>query len=230
MTFEKQSDSNFLNLINPFLKMGLALGLITLSLFLTQIPSMLVLISGVLLLIFQVKVPLSLLIYGLLSLTLFALSSAWLSGDWYQSILSTLRLMAILLPAPILALTTPPSQLIRSLQQVRLPSFVTLSLTLIWRFFPIMQQELQRIWEANQLRGIDLKRQPRQWFSGLIVPLVFQMVVYADEVTIGLQTRGYSPTAPRSNSQPNRWRKVDTLFSLIALLWLGLISYLEWSN
>nr|MDJ0726168.1 energy-coupling factor transporter transmembrane component T [Prochloraceae cyanobacterium] len=82
--------------------------------------------------------------------------------------------------------------------------------------------------EANQLRGIDLKRQPSKWFSGLIVPLVFQMVVYADEVAIGLETRGYSPIASRSNSKPNRWHKADTFFAAIALLWLGLIGYLEW--
>jgi len=227
---QQQSHSSFLKGINPFLKIGLSLVLITLSLLLEQIPSMLVLVGGVSILLFQVKVPWSLLVYSFLTLTVFALLSAWLSGNWYQSAFSTLRLLAILLPAPILALTTPPTDLIRSLQQARLPSFLTLSLTLIWRFFPLMQQELQRIWEANQLRGIDLKRQPRQWFPGLIVPLVFQMVVYADEVTIGLQTRGYSPTASRSNSRPIRWRKMDTLFCLIALLWLGLISYVEWGS
>jgi energy-coupling factor transport system permease protein len=228
VNFKRQPRSNFLGLINPFLKMGLSLVLISLSLFLKQIPAMLVLVGVVLLLLWQIKIRPLLLLYGLLTLTVFALSSTWLLGDWSKAIVSTLRLLALLLPAPVLALSTPPAALIRSLQAARLPSFLTLSLMLIWRFFPLMQQELQRIWEANQLRGIDLKRQPGQWFSGLIVPLVFQMVIYADEVTIGLQTRGYSPTAPRSNSQPNRWRRVDTLFCLMALLWLGLIGYLEW--
>ncbi|MFB6277713.1 MAG: energy-coupling factor transporter transmembrane protein EcfT [Halothece sp.] len=228
MTFKQHRNFTFLRRINPFLKMGLSLVLIVFSLFLEQIPAMLLLVGVVLLLMTQLRVPLSLLLYSLLTLIVFALFSAWLSGDWSQSLFSTLRLLAISLPAPILALTTPPADLIRSLQQAQLPSFLTLSLTLIWRFFPLMQQELQRIWEANQLRGIDLKRQPQQWFSGLIVPLVFQMVVYADEVTIGLETRGYSPSAPRSNSRPNHWQTLDTLFCAIALLWLGLIAYLEW--
>ncbi|NET61801.1 MAG: energy-coupling factor transporter transmembrane protein EcfT [Symploca sp. SIO2E6] len=222
-----QPQHNLLTPINPFLKMGLSFLLITLALFLKDIVAMLVLVGGLLLLLTQVKVRPALLLHALISLTIFTLSSAWLLGDWPKAALSTLRLLAILLPAPVLALTTPPADLIRSLQVVRLPSFLTLSLMLIWRFFPLIQQEMQRIWEANQLRGINLSRQPAKWFSGLIVPLVFQMVTYADEVTIGLQTRGYSPTAPRSNSKPLRWQLRDTLFCVGTLLWLSLMVYLE---
>ncbi len=213
---------------NPFLKIGLSFALITLALFLKQIPSMLALVGGVLLLLLQFRVRPAVLLYCLLTLTVFALSSTWLLGDGVKAIFSTLRLLAIVLPAPVLALSTPPADLIRALQATRLPSFLTLSLMLLWRFFPLMQQELQHILEANQLRGVDLRYHPRQWFSGLLVPLIFQMVTYADEVTIGLQTRGYSPHAPRSNSKPIRWHRTDTLFCLIAGLWFGLICSLEW--
>ena len=217
-----------INRVNPFLKIGLSLILLGFALFVEQGLALLLLVGGLLLLLTQIRVPLWVWIYGLLTLTIFTATSAWLLGNWAEAALSTLRLLAIVLPSPILTLTTPPADLIRALQTVRLPSFLTLGLMLIWRFFPLMQQELQRIWEANQLRGIALGRRPRQWFSGLMVPLVFQMVAYADEVTIGLQTRGYSPTEPRSNSKPMRWRWVDTVFCLVAWVWLGGIGYLEW--
>ncbi|NEQ42824.1 MAG: energy-coupling factor transporter transmembrane protein EcfT [Leptolyngbya sp. SIOISBB] len=221
---------NVLAQVNPFLKIGLSFGIIGVALILQQTSAMTGLVSGLLflLLLAQLRIsPLGLLYAGL-TLTVFAVSSAWISGDWSQALFSTLRLLAILLPAPVLALTTPPAMLIRALQTLRLPSFLTLSLMLIWRFFPLIQQEVQRIWEANQLRGIDLRRQPRQWFSGLMVPLVFQMVTYADDVTVGLQTRGYDPAAPRSCSHPIRWQRCDTLFCLGTLLWLGAVCYLEW--
>lgn len=227
MPMSKHPDRRFLGRVNPFLKMGLSFVLISLGLFLKHISAMMVLVGGLLVLLCQLRVRPFLLLYGVLMLTGFALTSTWLLGDLAKALLSTLRLLTILLPAPVLALTTPPADLIRALQIARLPSFLTLSLMLIWRFFPLMQQELQRIWEANQLRGIDLSRRPRQWFSGLIVPLVFQMVAYADEVTIGLQTRGYSPTAPRSCSKPIRWQPIDTLFCLLVSGWLGVIGALE---
>ena len=230
-TFKRsQPRPSFLHWINPFLKMGISFSLISLALVLKSIPAMAALVGGLLLLLSQIRVRPALLLYGVLMLSGFAVFSGWFLGDWSKAGLSALRLLAIVLPGPVLALTTPPTDLIRALQATRFPSFLTLSLMLIWRFFPLMQQEIQRIWEANQLRGINLSRRPEKWFSGLITPLVFQMVAYADDVTIGLQTRGYSPTAPRSNSKPSRWRLADTIFCLSALLWLSLICYLEWGR
>ena len=230
-TFKRsQPRPGFLHWINPFLKMGISFSLISLALFLESLPAMAALVSGLLLMMTQIRVRPALLLYGAFMLTGFAMFSGLFLGDWPKAGFSALRLLAIVLPAPVLALTTPPTDLIRALQAVRLPSFLTLSLMLIWRFFPLMQQEVQRIWEANQLRGVNLSRRPEKWFSGLITPLIFQMVAYADDVTIGLQTRGYSPTEPRSNSKPNRWRIADTIFSIVALLWLSLIAYLEWGR
>lgn len=222
------SSQAFLARINPFLKMGLGLALVGLALALTQSSAMICLVIGVSLFFVQLKLRPLILLYILISLGIFAVSSAWLLGDSDKAIFSTLRLVALLLPVPGLALTTPPADLIRALQAIRLPSFLTLSVMLIWRFFPLMQQELKRIWEANLLRGVNLGRRPGQLFSGLFVPLIFQMVAYADDVTIGLQTRGYSPTEPRSNSKPIRWTFRDTLFCVISMLWLSCIGYLEW--
>ncbi|MDJ0704906.1 MAG: energy-coupling factor transporter transmembrane component T [Leptolyngbyaceae cyanobacterium MO_188.B28] len=223
-----QARPGFLHQINPFLKIGISFGLISLALFLESLPAMAALVGVLFLLMTQIRVRPILLLYGVVTLTVFFVFSGLFLGDWAKAGLSALRLLAIVLPAPVLALTTPPTDLIRALQATRLPSFLTLSLMLIWRFFPLIQQEMQRIWEANQLRGIALSRRPEKWFSGLITPLVFQMVAYADDVTVGLQTRGYSPTEPRSNSKPIRWRLGDTVFSVGALLWVSLIAYLEW--
>jgi energy-coupling factor transport system permease protein len=95
---------------------------------------------------------------------------------------------------------------------------------LTWRFLPLMQREATRIIEANQLRGIDLSRQPRYFVSGLFIPLIFRIVSYADEVTIGLETRGYDPDSPRSMSQPLTWSFSDTIFTITSLgLLLGII-------
>lgn len=94
---------------------------------------------------------------------------------------------------------------------------------LTWRFLPLMQREAFRIIEANQLRGIDLSRQPRYVVSGLFIPLIFRIVSYADEVAIGLETRGYDPDSPRSMSQPLTWSFPDTLLILSCIgLLLGI--------
>ncbi|MGA7936736.1 MAG: energy-coupling factor transporter transmembrane component T [Kovacikia sp.] len=214
--------------VNPLLKIILCLFLISIGLILHRIEAI-ALLTGILLLLLLVSGPINwkVLVYALISLALFMAFSTWLR-DFDTSLLSALRLIAILLPAPLLASTTSPSDLVRALQAVRLPNFIVLSLMLIWRFLPLIQQEVQRIIESNWLRGVDLARQPTHWFSGLFMPLIFRIVAYADDVTVGLETRGYDPAAPRSNSHPLRWRKHDTLFAVGTGAILVGVGYIEW--
>lgn len=215
--------------INPLLKIGICLMLICLALWLRQLASMGLLAAGLLGLGLLLRPGMKLLAYGAIALLLVVALSAGLR-DGSLALLSGLRLLVMLLPAPLLAATTPPAQLVKALQAIRLPVFLTLSVMLIWRFLPLMQQETQRILDANQLRGVNLARQPQQWFTGLFMPLIFRMVTYADDVAIGLETRGYDPAAPRTTSQPLTWSRGDTLFGLGSLLWMAIAGWLEWRS
>ncbi len=215
--------------INPLLKIGVCLGLIPLALVLNSnwaLGLLVITLGGCA--ITQARLPLWIWGQGILTLAVFGFGAWALMQDGAAALHSLLRVVAMVLPAPLLAGTTPPMTLVRALQTVKLPGFLVLSLMLIWRFLPLIYQEAQRILEANQLRGIDLRRQPRYWFTGLLVPLIFQIVDYADNVTIGLQTRGYDPTMPRTLSTPLRWQWLDLYFAGVAVLLLGSIGYLEW--
>ena len=221
-------ERRFLRQINPLLKIILCIILLSVALVLHRIWAIGVLV-GVLLVLLLACVRINLKVFGSVAIALLAFMaiSTWLR-DFDTSVFSTLRLLAIAIPGPLLASTTSPTDLVKALQAARLPNFLVLSLMLIWRFLPIIQQEAQRIIEANQLRGVDLIRQPTQWFSGLFMPLIFRIVSYADEVTVGLETRGYDPAAPRSITQPLTWQFRDTLFTMSAVGILAVMGYLEW--
>ncbi|HEY9621979.1 MAG TPA: energy-coupling factor transporter transmembrane component T [Crinalium sp.] len=223
-----QPSRGFLSRINPLLKIVICLIVISFALFLHDVWALGVLVSVLGLLAWR-SLPFNFKMvgYGAIALLVFIAFSTWLR-DWQTSVVSALRLIALLLPAPLLANTTAPTDLVRALQAVRLPGFLVLILMLIWRFLPLIQQEAQRIVEANQLRGVDIARQPMHWFSGLFMPLIFRIVAYADDVTVGLETRGYDPAAPRSISQPLLWRLNDTLFSVGAVLLVLFVGCLEW--
>jgi len=220
--------ARFLQAVNPLVKMAASLGFTLFAFALSQPRSLAVLAVAVLALTLG-TVRISPKIWALaISLeVIFSLLAGWAANDWSVALFNALRLTAIVLLSPILIATTRPSDLIRSFQAIRLPAFLTLGLILIWRFFPLIYQEAQRILEANQLRGIDLSRQPQHWFSGLFVPLIFRIVTYADEVAIGLETRGYDPEAPRSLSQVPRWTHADTLFTAVSLGLVTLVLALE---
>ena len=223
-----QAKSTFLLRVHPLLKIAISIVFTSLALALHD-PRVLGLLVSLLLglVLVSVRIKRQILVYSLISLAIFIGFSMSFQG-FVHPIASLLRIVAMLLPTPLLAGTTAPADLVRALQAVRLPNFMVLSLMLIWRFLPLMQQETRRIFEANQLRGIDLTRQPHYWFSGLLMPLLFRVVAYADDVTVGLETRGYDPAAPRSLYRPLQWRTIDTGFLTGAIGLLALVSYLEW--
>ncbi len=224
----ERSGLGFLLQVNPLPKMGVAILFTSFALALHHLQTLGLLVGLLLgLVLVSVRIRWKVLTYSLISLGVFASLSVVFQGISH-SLVNLLRLIAMLLPTPLLAGTTLPADLVRALQAVRLPNFMVLSLMLIWRFLPLMLQETQRIVEANQLRGIELARRPRYWFSGLLIPLVFRLVTYADEVTVGLETRGYDPAAPRSLYRPLQWQTVDTVFLIGSLALLLLLSYLEW--
>lgn len=217
---------SFLVRVNPLAKIAASLVFTSIAFALQEIQTAgLVASVFIFLILWEVKLTLRLILITIGLLMIFTLIAVGLSqGDWNFAIANTFRLLAITLPTPLLSATTPPASLVRALQLLRLPSFLVLSVMLTWRFLPLMQRETTRIIEANQLRGIDLSRQPRYLVSGLFIPLIFRIVSYADEVAIGLETRGYDPDSPRSMSQPLTWSFSDTIFTITSLgLLLGII-------
>lgn len=219
--------------VNPLAKILVSLGVVSLAFALKSLVAAGILV-GTLVILLGLAVPkrdwstlVKPVLFATIALLLLTAIATWLLNSLPAAILNSLRLVAILLPTPLLAITTPSADLVRALQAAKLPAVLVLSLMLVWRFLPLIQQEAQRIWEANQLRGIDLSRQPRQWFPGLFVPLIFRIVSYADEVTVGLETRGYDPNAPRGMSQPLRWLRRDTVFVLSSVVLSTIVGYLN---
>ncbi|MBE9064880.1 energy-coupling factor transporter transmembrane protein EcfT [cf. Phormidesmis sp. LEGE 11477] len=225
----RHSKRGWLWSVNPLLKIVLSLVAVAVAFALQNLAAAGLLVGVLLALLLTVGMPWRLWLTGAIAILLFT-ALTWLLRDGPAALLNTLRLLAILLPGPLFSLTTSPADLTRALQAVKLPSFLVLSLMLVWRFLPVIQQEAQRIIEANQLRGVDLGRRPRQWFSGLFVPLIFRIVSYADEVTVGLETRSYDPNAHRSMGQPLRWRRLDSGVAIAAILIFCAVGHLQWSQ
>ncbi len=213
--------------VNPLLKIAFTLLALTLAFAIKTLAGMAVLVGFLLLLLILGGrvVPWIWLVGGGVLLLITGVNF-YFTQDLTYALLTASRIVAILLPAPLLASTTAPEDLIRALQTIRLPAYVVLGVILVWRFLPLIQEEANRIREANLLRGVDLGWEPQKLFSGLFVPLVFRMVTYADEVTIGLETRGYDPLAPRSSAVPLGWRKEDWGFiGLVGLLLTGILGW-----
>ncbi|MCG6135710.1 MAG: energy-coupling factor transporter transmembrane protein EcfT [Nostoc sp. LLA-1] len=221
----------FLTKINPLLKITFTMITVSIAFALRDLLAASVLVGVLLLLLLlSVRIKIKILLLAILGLILFTALATWTLGDFLAAMINSLRLLAILLPTPLLSATTLPADLVKALQAIRLPAFLVLGIMLTWRFLPIIYQEAQRIIEANQLRGVDLSRQPQLWFNSLFVPLIFRIVTYADDVTVGLETRGYDPNSHRTLAKPLQWRLGDTLFTVGGVLLLVIVGWLQWQS
>jgi energy-coupling factor transport system permease protein len=150
--------------LHPLAKLAAAGGLTVASLMLNN-PAAL----GLILLFF-----LAILILGRVRLTLrgalglllllgvVGLGNFWASADPAEAAKYSLRFAIFVLGVPVCAATTAPQELARALAKWRLPAPLVVSLLLVWRFFPVMRQEVQEIRQANLLRAFDPSL-PRTW-------------------------------------------------------------------
>ena len=121
----------------------------------------------------------------------------------YWGALLTWRFVFLILSAAILTMTTTPSELtsgierfLRPLRPLGISSHdVAVMVSMVLRFVPTLLQELDQIKEAQIARGADfrtgdiLARMKRT--SLLVIPLVRNSIVRAEELAIGMEGRGY---------------------------------------
>jgi energy-coupling factor transport system permease protein len=100
------------------------------------------------------------------------------------------------------------------------------------RFFPVLQREVARIFEAQQVRGQPLES-PWQRIRGLVatlLPLVLRVLRRTNEIALSMELRafGYAPT--RTYLRQIRLTALDWgLLAVLAGLWL-LRGYLRWAE
>jgi biotin transport system permease protein/energy-coupling factor transport system permease protein len=121
----------------------------------------------------------------------------------YQGVLLTWRFVFLILSAAILTMTTTPSELIsgiewflRPLRPLGISSHdIAVMVSMVLRFVPTLLQELDQIKEAQMARGANFKSGTilarLKKMSSLVIPLVRNSILRAEEVAQGIEARGY---------------------------------------
>jgi biotin transport system permease protein/energy-coupling factor transport system permease protein len=121
----------------------------------------------------------------------------------YRGVLLTWHFVFLVLSAAILTMTTSPSDLINGIEWLLRPLSVlgissydvAVMVAMVLRFVPTLLQELDEIKEAQMARGADfrtgtiLARMKRM--CSLVIPLIRNSILRAEEVAIGMEARGY---------------------------------------
>ena len=137
------------------------------------------------------------------------------------------RTLAIFATSALFVLTTNPIDFVAALiQQGRLPIRVGYAVFAAYRFVPLVQEELDNIRAAHQVRGAAGDRgvlgRLRQSF-GYAIPLLAISVRRAERVALAMDSRGFGARPDRTSFRTTVFTQADVVFGIGAALALAAI-------
>ncbi len=155
----------------------------------------------------------------------------------YFGLLQVGKFLLLVLIASILTMTTPPGEITMGLERLLRPlSLIGISshdlalmVSLALRFLPTLQEEMNRISEAQLARGADFKRRRLggkiRSITHLTVPLLVNIFRRCDELVDAMEARGYH-RGPRTYLRELALARVDYL--VIGAAIMAVLATIAW--
>lgn len=143
------------------------------------------------------------------------------------------RLIAIVMLATILTLTTKPTDLTMGLEWLMRPlkvikinsEEIALIITIALRYIPTILDEAFKIMDAQASRGADFKsgsiKQRVSQLVSLLVPMFIISFERSDELADAMISRNFIPGKPKTKYHTLKWHTRDTLGLVFSFLFLG---------
>ncbi|MGV9173173.1 MAG: energy-coupling factor transporter transmembrane component T family protein [Promethearchaeia archaeon] len=210
--------------LHPLLSIFLSVIILTIGFFLTNYNQIIYFSLFLLLLILSIgyfTTLLKILLYIIPLGLLIGFLSYFIGGKLLDSILSFFRIIIIGFSIT-LTFNINPARLSRSLNQIGCPRRISLAILIVFRFLPVLKQEINRIKEAMMVRGIHLHwYNPINYYRVIFLPLIITLIDLSDILTISLETRAFTPDGECSVYERVHLNTKDLItlfFSLIALI------------
>ncbi|WP_409200165.1 energy-coupling factor transporter transmembrane component T [Methanobrevibacter sp. DSM 116169] len=124
--------------------------------------------------------------------------------------------------------STKVSEFIASMERINVPEIITIPLSVMFRYFPTLFDEVKSIIDAMKMRGIGLNfkslKSPLTLMEYLIVPILMSAVKTSDELSAASLTRGLSNPKQRTNICNVSIDFFDIFFILISIVGLGIFA------
>ncbi|KZX14289.1 energy-coupling factor transporter transmembrane protein EcfT [Methanobrevibacter oralis] len=132
------------------------------------------------------------------------------------------RMLPIGLMAVYFFITTKVSEIIASLEQIKMPRYVTIPISVIFRYVPTVFEDIKAIRDAMKMRGIGLNidslKAPHKLIEYLFIPILINAVKTSDELTAASLSRGLSNPNERTNICEINFGKSDIIVSAVVII------------
>ncbi len=126
--------------------------------------------------------------------------------------------------------TTKMVDLVKSLKAIKMPDYLIIPISVMFRFFFSISHDYREIRKAMKLQNLGLAslfKQPVRTLEYAVVPLAMCSLRAADDVSISAMSRGLVPGAQRSSISDAKLKYYDYLLMLVML---GCIAFHIWSH
>ncbi|MCC7554147.1 MAG: energy-coupling factor transporter transmembrane protein EcfT [Methanobacteriaceae archaeon] len=127
--------------------------------------------------------------------------------------------------------TTRVSEFVASMEEIKVPKSIIIPLSVIFRYFPTLFDEIKSIRDAMKMKGIGLNfdslKSPVTLMEYFFVPVLINAVKTSDELSAASLTRGLSSPKQRTNIAKVGFTYLDIILIFLSLL--GLAFYLLYS-
>lgn len=141
-----------------------------------------------------------------------------------------LRFRPIMLVSSVLQ-DVPSGKLVASLQRLHIPKNIVITLSVMLRFFPMIQYEYETIQISAKLRGLSWN-QIRNWvhplrsFEYAVVPLMMRTLKISDELAASAATKGIEYPKPRTSIYAIQTSLLDYMILILFLIGCILVFFL----
>lgn len=127
-----------------------------------------------------------------------------------------MRLMTMTTMSMVTIMTTTPSATVLGLEQLGLPYYGAVAMSIMVRYLPTLVVEGNTIVEAQKSRALQLDRgnpvSRARKYAPIIIPLFIRSFLLAKQLGLALDARGFGLSHKRTHLLTLRMRRMDWLF------------------
>jgi len=142
----------------------------------------------------------------------------------------SVKMASVVAAVPILAVTTPVSQLMAALAMLRLPYKFIFALGTAMRFVPLVQETYADIRDAQRLRAHDVAKMKlfsklTRGYLPVMVPLFLSLLRKSQDMDVAIESRAFGAPVKRTYVESVRLGPLDWLLGgTVFLLCVALIA------
>lgn len=150
------------------------------------------------------------------------------TGGLSLGLLMALRLAMLVLVFMQLITWTHPTDFALLLVKLKVPYRYALLVGMGFRFLPLLEEELQTIYQCQQVRGLELNS-VCQKIKGLLpvtLPLLLRAFQRATQVALSMELKGYGYSPTRTFCRELRYTRLDLAVTLVLVA--AVLALLTW--